>query len=149
MRFTLFFICFVWLALPAIGQSQFAFEPQADAGDDVAYVHLLHKVETGAIAGYRLRTTFAPDEPLRLAPNSYTLLKVSEDYVGFFANNPEQTKPLIIDLERGKHYFFRFTRLGFEFNIDELTQREFEMELFFNNIDVEPKRIYELGLPGS
>lgn len=149
MRFTLLFLSLLWGVLPLMGQSQFTFEPQANATKDVAYIHILYKTETLTLGKFRLRTTLTPDDPLRLAPNSYTLLKVAEDHVGFFSNYDEQTRPWIMDLEPGKHYFFRFTWLPLQVNIDELTQREFEMELFFNNIAVEPKHIYELGMPGS
>lgn len=47
--------------------------------------------------------------------------------------------------EGGKHYFYRFTRFG----LDELTEQEFKMELFFNDIKPESKRTYKLGIPGS
>lgn len=137
------------LLSPVWGQSQFTFAPPTDVAEDVAYIHVLHKAETGTLLGLRLRTIFTPEDPVKVSPNSYTLLKVSEDHIGFFSNNSEQTQPWLMDLERGKHYFLRFTRMGFELNVDELTEREFEMELFFNNIDVEPKRTYELGMPGS
>jgi hypothetical protein len=154
MRFTFLFLCLLWAACPIKGQSQFTFEPQANADDETAYIHILYRPEGGGIVGYRLRTTFAPDDPVRLFPNSYTLLEVSEDYLGFFANSSERIRPLVLDLERGKHYFYRFTRieqvgLGFGVKIDEMAEQEFKMELFFNNIDPEPKRTYELGMPGS
>jgi hypothetical protein len=52
--------------------------------------------------------------------------------------------------EGGKHYFYRFTRFGLdELLIDELTEQEFKMDLFFNGIKPEPKRTYKLGIPGS
>jgi hypothetical protein len=149
MRSTFLLLSLLCFLAPVWGQSQFVFEPKAEAETDIAYVHILFKTESLDISGYRLRTTFAPDDPVRLAPNSYTLLKVSEDYLGFFSNAPRQTKPLIMDLEPGKHYFLRFTRIPFNVNVDHLTEGEFEMELFFNDIDREPKRTYELGMPGS
>ncbi|MEQ8706853.1 MAG: hypothetical protein RIC19_23170 [Phaeodactylibacter sp.] len=138
---TFLFLSFLWAICPLQGQSQFKFEPQADAEEEVASIHILYRIPTGAVAGYRLWTTFAPDDPVKLTPNSYTLLEVSEDYLGFFANGGEPEKPLIINIERGKHYFYRFTRFGLdELLIDELTEQEFKMELFFNGIKPESKR---------
>lgn len=130
-------------------QSQFTFEPTTDASQDVAYVHILYKTESFTIPGLRLRTTFTPDDAIKVKPNSYSLLKVTEDYIGFFSNDPDQKKPLILDLEKGQHYFYRFTLLPFNMNIDQLTEDEFEMELFFNRIDKEPREVITTGLEGT
>lgn len=153
MRLTLLVFSLFLVVCPLVGQSQFTFEPQANTDGEVAYLHILYIGQT-SWAGYRLRTTLAPNDPVKLSPNSYTLLKISEDYVGFFADPGESTKPLVLDLERGKHYFYRFSSVphGLEFGttIDELTEKEFKMELFFNGIDPdEPKRTYELEISGS
>jgi len=154
MRLTLLVFSLFLVVCPLVGQSQFTFEPKANTNGEVAYLHILYIGQRALGAGYRLRTTLAPNDPLKLSPNSYTLLKISEDYVGFFADLGESTKPLVLDLERGKHYFYRFTSVfdGLEFGttIDELTEKEFKMELFFNGIDPdEPKRTYELEISGS
>ena len=147
MRLMLLVFSFLLVVCSVEGQSRFTFEPQANTDDDVAYIHILYRVDAGF--GFRLRTTFDPDNPVKLTPNSYTLLKVAENYIGFFSNAAAQTKPLVLDLERGKHYFYRFTRFDFELNVDEMTEQEFRMELFFNHTEPTPKRTYEFGLPGA
>ena len=147
---TLLFLSLLWAVSPLQGQSQFNFEPQADTEEEVASIHILYRTEAAPGAAYRLRTTFAPNDPVKLAPNSYTLLEISEDYLGFFANSMEPGAPLVMNLERGKHYFYRFTRFGLdELLIDELSEQEVKMELFFNGIKPEPRRTYELGIPGA
>jgi len=154
MRLTLLFLSLFVVASSLQGQSQFTFEPQANTNEETAYLHILYRNYPGLLTGYKLHTTLAPNDPVKLSANTYTLLKVSEDYIGFFPNSGESTKPLVMDLERGKHYFYRFSALfqGLELGliIDELTEQEFKMELFFNNIDPdEPRRTYELKIPRS
>lgn len=143
--------CFFSLCLAGAlsAQSQFTFEPAVDAPEDVAYVHVLYKTESFTIPGLRLRTTFSPDDAIKVKPNSYSLLKVTEDYIGLLSNAPDQEKPLILNLEKGQHYFYRFTFLPFNMNIDQLTADEFEMELFFNGIETEPREVITTGLEGT
>jgi len=143
--------CFFSLCLAgaSAAQSQFTFEPRSETSEEVAFVHLVYKTESFAIPGLRLRTTFAPNDPIKVKPNSYTLLKVNEDFVGFFSNDPDQKKPLILNLEKGKHYFYRFTFLPFNLNVDQLTEDEFEMELFFNGIESQPREVITTGLKGT
>lgn len=143
--------CFFSLCLTGAlsAQAQFTFEPAGDAPEDVAYVHILYKTESFTIPALRLRTTFSPDDAIKVKPNSYSLLKVTEDYIGLFSNAPDQKKPLILNLEKGQHYFYRFTLLPFNMNIDQLTADEFEMELFFNGIEAEPREVITTGLAGT
>ena len=48
--------------------------------------------------------------------------------------------------ERGKYYFYRFTRFGLdELLIDELTEQEFKMELFLMVSNLNPNELISWG----
>jgi hypothetical protein len=120
----------------------YAFDAQLlDVPEDEVHIHILHK--TVSIFNYRLHTTLQ-DDPIKLAPNSYTLLETDATEIGFFRNTRVNNLPIKLRFEPGKNYFLRITRWdGFlwQFDIDELSEREFSMELFANNVEPKPKVI--------
>ena len=123
-----------------VADQAYAFDAQVlDVPEDRVRIHILHK--SISLFNYRLHTTLQ-DEPIRLSPNSYTMLETSAEEIGFFRNANVNNLPVRLRFERGKNYFLRITRWdGFlwQFDIDELTEREFAMELFANNVDPKPK----------
>jgi len=135
------------LSLSSFAQSiaadkAFEFNTQSHSvPEDQVHIHILHK--TVSVFNYRLHTTLQ-DEPLKLSPNSYTLLQTNATEIGFFRNTKVNNLPIKLRFEPGKSYFLRITRWdGFQwqFDIDELTEREFKMEFFANSIDPRPNKL--------
>lgn len=125
-----------------VADQAFEFSAQLlDVPEDKVRIHILHK--SVGLFGYRLHTTLQ-DEPIKLSPNSYTMLETSAEEIGFFRNASANNLPVRLRFEHGRNYFLRITRwdgFAWQFDIDELTEREFAMELFANNVDPKPKVI--------
>ncbi|MEM1326598.1 MAG: hypothetical protein AAGI23_11620 [Bacteroidota bacterium] len=112
-------------------------------------IHLTYLAPNGwGMGKYRLQTNLQ-EEPIKILNDDYTLLVSDQEKIAFFENDKVNNLPLALTFERGKDYYFRITNLFpigsavAQYEVDELTEREFQMQLFANDISPKPI-IYDL-----
>jgi len=139
--FVLFFACFSGVAFAQTTANQaFEFQSAVTAENaDKVRIHIFYTA--GPLANYRLFTSLQ-EEPIRLKPRNYVLLESEEQVIDFFKNPAVNDMPLRLEFERGKDYYFRISRSvddPWDVNIDEMTERAFQMEIFASSASPKPE----------
>ena len=117
----------------------FEFESSVTAENaDKVRLHIFYTASP--LLNYRLFTSLQ-DEPIRLKPRDYVLLESEGQVIDFFRNPAVNNMPLRLNFERGTDYYFRMSRSvdgAWDVNIDEMTERAFQMEIFASNASPKP-----------
>ncbi len=149
MRSSLFLslaICFFSISLHAQQPPSLAYEFDEKAIEpyaDQVRIHVTYVSFSAMMNRYRLHTSLQ-EEPLRLLSSEYALLVTNEEDIAFFQNRRINNMPVQLSFERGKDYYFRLEDTfstgtsGRVVTVDELTEREFQMNLFSRNISPKP-----------
>jgi hypothetical protein len=140
-------ICFFSVSLHAQQPPSLAYEFDEKAIEpyaDQVRIHVTYVSANGwGIGSYRLMSSLQ-DKPIKIPNNDYLLIVTNEEEIAFFQNDRVNNLPVQLTFEKGKDYYFRFVdvlppamaarpRL-----VDELTEREFQMHLFINEISPKP-----------
>ncbi|MDX1941521.1 MAG: hypothetical protein SFU99_13265 [Saprospiraceae bacterium] len=99
-------------------------------------LHLLHQ---GRMNGFCLKTHLNYDKPVRLAPQSYTVLEFNDAQLGIIQELNFSEQMIYLNFEKGKDYYFRISQTTNAYpTIDEMSANAFKMELLLNDIDFHP-----------
>jgi len=140
-----FFLMIAFTSFSAIACAQVtagqAFEFEAPITTDNADNVRLHIFYSSLFSNYQFFTSLQED-PIKLKPRSYVLLESEEEIIDFFRNTAVNDMPVRLKFERGKDYYFRISRSvddAWDINIDEMTERAFQMEIFISNASPKPE----------
>ncbi|MBK7871868.1 MAG: hypothetical protein IPJ74_14895 [Saprospiraceae bacterium] len=99
-------------------------------------LHLLHQ---GRMTGFCLKTHLNYDRPVRLAPQSYTVLEFNDAQLGIIQELNFSEQMIYLNFEKGKDYYFRISQAENAYPaIDEMSENAFKMELLLSDIDFHP-----------
>lgn len=128
------------LALSAQTTTNLAFEfPSLE--EEYADKVRIHIIVRGVLS-YRLQTTLQ-EESLKVKRHEHTIIVADTEQIGFFSNSVVNNLPVLLSFDRGQDYYFRITFNPNDFashrwEITEMTERAFQMQLFANNISPVP-----------
>ncbi len=99
-------------------------------------LHLLHRSN---VCSFQLKTHLNPDKPVKLAPQSYTMLEFDETQLGIIQDINFAEQMVFFDFEKGKDYYFRISRNEDQAPVvQEMSANAFKLELLLGGIDIYP-----------